>query len=707
MADSEFINQLDPQQVTDEATALFDLGLDDDKLVKLLVDELDKDVGHWNEKPWRLQETDEQNIKYYLGDQLDLSQFLPHQAPYIDNRLFTSIRAILAYVCGQLAKPSILPSKTDDKYQRISRQMEETLYQHARDHDVNEQLKLAVKNLLVRKRGILKLRFDEYYGPFGDICTENVDPADVVVSRYARFGCDPDRVYLRQKCTIEELISKFPDKKAKILAYFSVVREVHSQMSRMITYWECWFSYWDKTKKQGLAWFLPNAAWLLGKMENPNWIYTGDSTQERLINMTFEPVKPFIWLNYVSTGRSYIDETCLVDQAMPLQNILNKRGRQIVENADYANPRTLVDKRVMNEADANRFINKHPKTIGLVDTTSTANDIEKSVKVIPGQQLPDFVLSDKFDTRNEIDVMMGTPNVFRGEQPTGKRNPTLGQDMLIKNQAGALQDDLVRVVDNAMAQYYTYLLQMMKVYLPDDYWLMTKGGKGEYAKIVLSSDQLDTNVRISIQTDSTLPLDKQSLRATALQLAQIPGRIDDLSLYEMLGLPDPEKLAERVQRYNLDRMTYMESIEQKLWNAEAESDITLLINGRQPEDRDNYSEDYLNYWNMFMTTNRFMKLPTGIQQELTRYLQMIADKAAVTEAMRDSMLNPAGILDRPPMPKAPDVRVFGQLDSERAAQLLGMPPKPTGSQPPAEAQSGSQGGSNPRIKNPTQFTQGP
>ena len=703
--DSEFIAQLDPQAQTDEAVSLFDLEVADDKLVKMLVNELDQDISFWNQKPWLLKETDEQNIKYYLGDQLDRNQFLPHQAPYIDNRLFTSTRAILAYVTGQLAKPSVLPSKTDDKYQRVARQLEEILYQHAKDHDVNEQLKLAVKNLLVRKRGYLKLRFDEYYGPFGDICTENIDPSDVVISRDAPFGQDPDRIYFRQKCNVEKLIAKFPDKEKQILEFFRIVRGTQAQMSRIITYWECWFSYWDKTKKQGTSWFLPNADWLLGKMPNPNWIYLPDPQAERIVNMTFEPIKALIALNYVNTGRSYIDETCLVDQALPLQDILNKRGRQIVENADYANPRVMMDKRVMSETDAKKFVNKHPKTIAMVDTTQTGNDIQKASLVIPGQALPDFVLSDKFDARNEIDVMMGTPNVFRGEQPTGRRNPTLGQDLLIKNQAGALQDDLVRVVDNAMSQYYTYLLQMMKTYLPDDYWLMTKGSKGEYTKIVLSSEELDTNVRISIQTDSTLPLDKQSLRATALQLAQIPGRIDDLSLFEMLGIPDPEKLAERVQRYNLDRLTYMESIEQKLWNAEAESDITLLIAGRQPEDRDNYSKDYLNYWNAFRTTNRFMKLPAQIQQELDSFLQQVANKAALSEGLQDSMLGPAGMLQHPPAPKAPDVRVFGQLDSDRAAQLLGMPP--TSASRPAEAQSGAQGGSNPRIKNPTQFTQGP
>lgn len=687
---SALADDLNPQNQVNEPYAIFNLDLDDDVLVGNVIGELNKDISHWEQAPWLLQTTDRENIDYMLGDQVDRNKLLDHQVRYVDNRLFSSVRAILAYATGQTAKPEAQPSKTDDRFIRVAKNMALMLYQHAVDHNVNVYMRLGMRNLITRKRGVLKLRFDEYYGPYGDICTENIDVADIVVDRFATYRSNPVRVYQKQRATVDELVDKFPEKKAQVLARFNIVRQTKSQMTQMVTYWECWFTYrQDGKNKEALCWFLPDADFVLGKMQNPNWLYQGDDHSQRITNMTDMPPKPYVFLNYWNTGRSFLDETCLLDQAVPLQDVLNKRGRQIVENADYANPRTLVDKRVMDESDAKKFVNKNPKTIGLVDTSETGDNINNAILTIPGTMLPSYVMQDKFDARNEIDEMMGTPYQFRGANTQTGKNPTLGQDLLAKNQANALQDDLVAVANQGWQDYYTLLLQLMKVYLPDDYWLMTKGTNGEYVMIALNDGNVDTNIRLSIVTDSTLPLDKQQQRAMAIQLAQMPGRIDDLSLFEMLGLPDAEQLAERVQRYNLDRYTYMESIEQKMFNAEAETDISLVIAGKTPEDRDDYSERYLNHWNLFIASNRFQKLPLPVQQSLVDFLHTAANKAATTESLHGSMLNPAGILDQPPatpLPKKTEqIRISGQIGPQESAAVAQPPPAPGQSPAPGSS----------------------
>lgn len=667
-------SQVDPQTIINEAYEVFDLELEDSRLVQMLVNSLDSDISHWNEKPWKLEETDKENIEYLLGYQVDDKLLLNHQIKYVDNRLFASTRAIVAYVFGQTAKPEITPSKGEDEYLRLASQMELGIYQHAVNHDVNAQFRLAGKNLIVRKRGYVKLRFDPEAGPFGDIITENVDPADIVVDRFAGYGGDPNRIYHRQKCTVEELCAKFPDKEKEILNQFGIVRGTYKQMSRMVTYWECWFTYYeDKKRCQGLCWFIPNSEVILGKMKNPNWIDKGSEKQQKIANLTTQPVKPFINLNYFNTGRSYIDETCLIEQARPQQDLLNKRGRQIWENADYSNPRTLVDKRVMDQSDATKFVNKHPKTIGLVDTTDTGNDISKAVMQIPAQMLPDYVVTTLYDSRNEIDTLMGTPAIFRGEQPQNQ-SKTLGQDLLIKQQAGALQDDLITVVHEAYAKYYMYLLQMLKVYMTDDYWVLTKGSAGQYSAIKLNSEKIDTNVKVGVQTNSTLPLDKESQKSTAEMLATA-GLVDPLTLFRDLGLPDPEDRAERLEKYKLDELGYMQSVEQQLFNEEADIDLTLVINNKEPEERDDYSEDYLNYFNHYLTTNRFRKLKPDQQARVTAFVGQIADNAAQTAHLK-GILNPAGMLNPP------------ELDPNA---MMGMPPgaPQPGQQPQVPPQQGS------------------
>lgn len=698
---------LDPNNTTNETVQLFDLDLTDDQLIKIVTNQLGDDISHWEKEPFLLSQTDKENIAYLIGIQKDGTVSNKNtETPYVDNRLFASVRAMLAYATGQPAKPELLPSKTDDKYQTIARQTGMGLYQHVLDHNVNDEFRLSTKNLITRKRGCIKLRFDEDAGPFGDIVTENIDPADIVIGRFSKYGKNPDRVYHRQKASIQELAAKFPDQKDNIYAFYGFKRGVYSQTSRVVTYWECWFTYFDDTdgKSEGLCWFIPNSDIILGKMQNPNWIYKGSKKTQKITNMTEHPIKPFVWFNYWNTGRSYIDETCLFDQGRPLQDILNKRGRQIVENADYANPRVLANGSLWDEGDAKKFVNKSPKTIGLLNNMSPDANINNAVMVIQPSSLPSFVMEDKLDARNELDTMMGTPSQFRGSQSSGTANPTLGQDLNIKNQAAALQDDLVGVVNQCWEQYYTFLLQMMNTYLDDDYYVMTKGKDGDYAHIMLNSNTIDTNVRVTVTVDSTLPLDKQSQRATVMQLAQM-NRIDDLSLFEILGLPDPEKLTERKLRWEIDRFTYMSSIEQKLMSTEAEADITLIINGKVPEERDDYNEDYLNHWNLFITTNRFQKLPKNIQNKLVAYLHEVANKAALTEGLKSSMLNPAGILDTPPLPAVPKktIQIRGMLgpqDSESAAGI--QPPSPAPGQGSAPAPLGQP--SPPAITTPSQFT---
>lgn len=672
---TEYTSGLDPQNTVNTEVQLFDLDLDDDQLIRICSNQLEDDINHWEKEPWLLSLTDKENIAYLLGIQKDSKVSNPNtETPYVDNRLFTAVRATLAYVTGHTAKPDLLPSKTDDKYLHIARQTGLGLYQHALDHDANKQFRIAVKNLIARKRGCIKLRYDEDYGPFGDIITENVDPADIVVGRFSKYGKNPERIYHKQKASIQELCNKFPDKKDDIFALYGFKRGTYSQVSRVITYWECWFTYYDNDgEAEGLCWFIPNTDIILGKMQNPNWIYKGSKKTQKITNMTDSPIKPFIWFNYWNTGRSFIDETCLFDQGRPLQDILNKRGRQIVENADYANPRILANGRLWDESDAKKFVNKNAKTIGLLNNMDPDANINNAVMVIQPSQLPSFVMEDKLDARVELDTMMGTPTQFQGANSSNS-NATLGQDLLIKNQAGALQDDLVSVVNHAWETYYTYLVQMMNTYLTDDYYVMTKGKDGDYNHIMLNNSTIDTNVRVTVTVDSTLPLDKQAQAATAVQLAQMQ-RIDDLSLFEMLGLPDPEKLAERKLRWEIDRYTYMESIEQKLLSAEAEADITMIINGKTPEDRDDYDEDYLNHWNLFMTKPRFLQLPPKIKVKLVDYLHMIANRAAMTQGLTDSMLNPAGIIDRPPIMPLPkrteNIRLQGMMSPQQTAQIAG------------------------------------
>jgi hypothetical protein len=344
-----------------------DLSMSDDQLDKMLINSLNADRDHWNKKPWQLEDTDLKNTAFLLGDQLDDKDLHKSGTQYIDNRLFSSVRAILSYVTGQLAKPDITPSKGDEIYLKGARDIGSALYQHAADDRVDHKVRAAVLNLIARKRGYLKLRWDPNIGLNGDIVTEVCNPEDIIIDRNAGYLRNPAKIYHRIRCSVDELCARFPDKDIEIKEAFSIRRGVYSQTSRMVTYFECWFTYMgtDGKPAEGVCWFIGEKHLILDKMPNPNWVYLKSNKKEKEANVTSVPPKPFITFNYINTGHSFIDETCLVEQARPLQIMLNKRLRQIGENADYVNGRWVASKKAFSQEDARSLINKGASTSGV------------------------------------------------------------------------------------------------------------------------------------------------------------------------------------------------------------------------------------------------------------------------------------------------------------------------------------------------------
>lgn len=648
----------------------FNLVMTDDQLKKMILSNLDEDIAYWNQRPWSLQDTDKQNTSFMLGYQDKGNKFTQsNETKFQDNRLFSSMRAILSYATGQLAVPEITPSRSDEIFLKGARNIQMAMYQHAKNNKVDIKVRSATMNLITRKRGILKLRWDPNKGAYGDIVTEVCNPEDIIVDRFATFLSNPNKIYHRIRCSVDELIAKFPDKADQIRACYGIKKGVYTQMSKYITYFECWFTYIDANAKpaEGVCWFLPEYQLILDKMPNPNWVYTGDNKKDKQENILELPPKPFVWFNYMNTGHSFIDETCLFEQAKPLQDMLNHRGQQLNQNIDFMNGRWIASKKAFGQEDAQRFVNKGARTVAMVD----AEDVGKALQVMTPNSLPSEVFNSVVDFRNEIDEMMGTPSQFKGSTP-GSQN-TATRDLMQKQQAGMLQDDLVRGVASGMEDYYKILAQMMRVNYTDDYWFQVKGADGKFDFVILNGDSLDKNVKISVQVDSTLPLDKQQVRATAMQLWQAGHSIDYLTLMQDLGLPNPEVRTERYLRSQIDLYTYMESVEEGMDNNDAEVDIQLLERGKTPDERDNYDANYLNYFNDYMSKNRFARQPQNIKQKLLQWLMAVQHIAVQSSNLQGTAMNDAGIVNKPPifpLPKRTEnIRLIGNMDPQQTQQI--------------------------------------
>lgn len=621
---------------------LFDLKLKDDQLVRMVGDTMQASADHWNQWPYNLAEADEQNVKYWLGEQMNEGYRTASGKVVrnMGNRLQTSSRAVLAYVNARVANPEVAPSTGRAEAQQFAKDLADAMHQHSIDQDLEEKAGKATFSLMIQKRGFLKLRFDPLLGANGDIAIDFVHPSDIVIDKDTPWNGEPNRIWHKQEATLEELCMKFPDKENDIKLAFGIERGIYSQMSRRVSFYECWFTYYEKKiRREGLCWIVPDKKLVLGKMQNPNFIYTGDDQQDRFINFCPYPIKPFIIFSYMNTGKAVIDETSLFEQVRPLQDLYNTRKRQIFKSNDNMGGRDVVDGTAIDEKDAVKFFQNLDKGVLMVKPGQghTVNDVHAHIEHNP---LPPSSTDEAYDIRNEIDTGMGTPNIFRGEQ---SKNNTLGQDERIIEQAGALQDDLARAVDKAMQRYYRKLAQMMKVYYTEDHWFAVKGDDGKFVHVMLHSDSMDSNAKISVEAGSTLPANKREIREAVTEAANA-NKIDDLSYWEAVvygKLPDPETIVERTQKQLNDPASYMSDVEKQGFDREAAIDIAMLIEDKAPPERDEYGVPYLEFFNKFIMGNKYVQLDPEAQERIKIHAASAGAMAARTANLGMTQEDPA------------------------------------------------------------------
>ena len=193
----------------------------------------------------------------------------------------------------------------------------------------------------------------------------------------------------------------FPEKRDEIMDNCGRVRMTPKLANSIYTYKEVWFTQIDDDgETECVAWYMDDL--LLDKKKNPNFLYDEDGV--KITNYLDRAEKPYIIFNFMNDGKHVIDQTTPFEQAIPLQDILNKRGRQIVENADTANAILVLKSGAITSDEAE---------ILLLNVTES-DPLSNAYGSIEPHLLPNYVLNDKQDVKNAIHEIMGTPAQFRG-----------------------------------------------------------------------------------------------------------------------------------------------------------------------------------------------------------------------------------------------------------------------------------------------------
>lgn len=598
------------------------LGMSGDDLVALLDRRISKSKEHWNNK-LKLDEHTKENEKLYLGE-MDDEDDDEDDDNQLDNRIFSSVRTIVPYVTTRVTEPEVYPSSSSMIAKRFAEDIEKALFIHAENENVKGKLKFGLEDAIIRRRGYLKPRYD---GVLGNFCSVEYIPAEsIIIDHKAKPGEEPRYFRHLLDKTPEDLLVMFPDMKAAIYEAFHLTdSSPREDFEESCTVNEDWLMVPDEKEGLDIVVCVQYNKKYFGGFRDPNWRYGKD-------NFLPHHMMPLVFINVLSDGRGYVDKTSFVEQAKYLQKNVDNRSKQISKNAGLGNiGMPVVDSGALADDQA-QYITFEPDTVLELDVKSAGGStIAEVFDVWKAGTLSDFVYEDKIDSRNAIDNAFGTPNVFRGEQSNSN---TLGQDVLVRDQAFGRQQEIVDAIDTAAARLYLFMAQFLLVY-------GGKPGKGEFANdqdsqyetfefmgedgefdyVVINTDDLDTDIKIRVKSGTSMPIDRAQRRATA-NTAATQKMIDPLTFWEIMDEPNAQKYAKRVVQFMTDPMSYLKDTDDDKFNRDAFVDIQTIKSGGQPEFRDDLPKEYFDYLNDYVLSGDLdnPKIDPAVKDKITQFI---------------------------------------------------------------------------------------
>ena len=662
------------QEPSDKPKSMLAVKLDDVKLSAVIKARSNAADKVWDGEPYQLTKIREQNQKYYSTEYVkDWNVDEGIEDIVADNRLFTSIRTIVPFVTSNITEPEVTPSNSDDLSRLFALDFEKILALHAKNQNAKAKVKIAVQdNLRGQRIGVLKWRYD---AKTDTITLEHVDPASIKLDHRARLHEEPRFLEHTQKRSIGDLIKQFPEKKQKLLEDLELAEDAEDYLVRLddeVDITENWlFIEEDGEDTLVVAWKYKEL--VLAKFKDPNFIWGGQ-------NLLDNPMIPFIFFNFLNDGSSLVDQTSYIEQSQYLQNNYDKRSMAIAYNAKFGGIGVPVfSKGAMPSTDAAK-VKFSPKQRILLDTA----DVRGAFTTWQSGTLQSFVVEDKYDSRNSIDNIWGTPNIFRGEQ---SKNNTAAQDVMIRDQAEGRQSEIIDAIDVAMSRFYKILAQMIYRYYDKDHFYKYVGEDGQFVRLVINQDKLaeQLGIGIDVKAGSSLPVDRAQKRASAMQLAKL-DRISTLQLYKALGIENADEAYKQWVLEKNDQATLLKEVDMDNVHREAQEDLAVVIGGEVPKEREDVSNEYLKYLNDYLLTDKLKLLEekdSDAADRVRKFISAVNEKAKAKLAKLEQQ-TPVGKEPaqpdqggQPPVPPMP-----AGMPPVPAPGVPGMPPMPPAGQPP-------------------------
>lgn len=627
-----------------------------------IIDKREAETISHNKTKLHLEDRRSTMEEFWQGKQFDDSKFYEWQVPYKNNLIYRDEETRISIISSRMPDIIVTPANQTTEKRDHARTLEQGLNLKINDDKMRRMVKNGLRQHDMYLQAALKCRWDKN---IKDFVYEIVRPQKLLVfhtSTIPEDGFTSDNMegvieYLERPTA--QVLAEFPNKRQEIMEELGYVRGTTKQVNSKMRYQEVWFSFYsqDGTLYEGVCWKLNKL--IIDKQLNPYWDWEGyeeADAKSNKVNTVYRnhfdrPRKPYMFFTYQNLGKGPIDDTTHLEQAIPLQKVVNKRGRQITELADRSGPKLAFIADAMTKEDARKVSNDPDEHIILGGNVQNA---AAAMQVIQGSPPSPALVEDLNINMSQIDAMFSTQSTTRGA--------TVPQESGISKQITregdlASHDDMAKVtVERVIFEAANWGVQMMKLFYDETHFVKDVGRDGSMVFLELKRDLIDEGIAVNVASNS---VDKAQRRFDA-QTASARRQIDPLSYWEDLDVPNPKERTRRLiaflsgnfqQYYDMTDLAPDDSKDNG--DKEAEVDIERL---RENEDFEPPvpTPKYIQAFITFTNSDEYKKMP---QKEKNRFKEFVKKlRAKLQEQMMAAPDNQGGMAQpggQPPQPGQP------------------------------------------------------
>lgn len=520
------------------------LNMSDEELIELK----NKWIKEWDKYSKKVIKKQKKSEKYWLGtpnkqDDSDEGEDNVEN----DNLIFEALETFIPMSTSQRPDPVVYASghsiqgEFQSQAEKLAKDVRQMLAFKADTMKLKILIKKVVRNWSLDLLGVVKHGWSEIEGDFKTVvlrATKLILDKNGTINHLGEYTGYYIGEY--KEDTASTIALRFPEKR-------SVIKEaVQGKMGSTMRYIEWWTDDY-------LFWTMNEV--VLDKVKNPHWNYPSNET--KMDQYGFEtPVKeknhfknrkiPYTFLSVFNIGKHPHDDTSLILQNIPNQETINRRNKQIETSVKRMNGNIVVSGETtgLNKEEAQVFAqNIADGGAGYI----AQGDPRTAVASITFPSLPNDVYANRNDMRDELKNIFGV----RGIQSSSvmKERTVRGKNQIAQIDASRMGNGIGEHIEQFVDNIYNWWVQMIYVYYDQPHSASVLGQDRSNEYITLKSDDMVSDLLVTVKEGSLLPKDEQSKVDQMKELATA-GLIDPITLFDALNFSNPKESAKRLWLWN-------------------------------------------------------------------------------------------------------------------------------------------------------------